>query len=133
MSLSTNPPPPPAPQLPNNPTNQNPNQRTNPQLRARGIKILDQLDCFGVKVFTAAALALLLLTVVFIGLSQARMIPPMVPLYIFSGFVVSLGFLCAIHSCQEKVGARHGIPLDAYYEARQPMPPPKIKKRPKNT
>lgn len=92
----------------------------NPQ----GIKAVERWYCV-IKIVMIVALVLFGLTIAFLGLSQAGMIPLLTPLYSFSAFVAVLLVAVAVDCKRRSVSRAHNIDPDVYDKHKYPLEAPK--------
>ena len=92
-------------------------------------KKLDYLDCV-IRIFTAISLALLVLTIVFLGLAQASYITPLAALYAFGGCLGAFVIAKMIDCCQDFIAKKNGYDLhEDYNRVRHPPPKSTTKKK----
>jgi hypothetical protein len=93
-------------------------------------KALCKIDCLNwtIRVFMVAGLVALVATIVLLGLTLARMVPPLSALYAFTGCIGTLVIAKIIDCIQQSIAKKAGLDLRAYYAHREPIPPPKPKK-----
>ncbi len=88
------------------------------QLNGRAYKHLDGLQ-WATRIFACLTVVAFLGTIAAIGLIQARMIPPLTPLYVFSGCLVSLVAMGIFHCCQQRIATNNGIDLEVYHKKKE--------------
>lgn len=78
-----------------------------------------------IKGIAITALALFVISIVLIGLTQARYIHPIIPLCSFASILPVLLILKGVDMCRRPIADRYGLTIKAYDQTHYPPPPKK--------